>query len=116
MHSEKIVDSSGDSRNMSKDPEMQLEAEKGGEKTTLYTSFMPKMNMMTASSSEFWDSIFRADVPATNNSTPEQYGGGFFGTHLSNIDNFFRVTDRGGSFLKEFIGKLDTTHFEHISK
>lgn len=52
----------------------------------------------------FWESVMRAEGPMTVPATPETYGGGFFGGAFANLDNFFRVTDRGSTLLTEFNG------------
>lgn len=73
----------------------------------------------------FWKSVLRAEAPAQIIVTAADYSysveGGvgqhahlvsencsFFAPYLASIDNAFHVTDRGSSFLHEFIGGLTT--------
>jgi hypothetical protein len=76
---------------------------------------MPSFEVPTLPTSPmaFWESILRAEGPPTASSTPETYGGGCLGPFLSSTDNFFRVTDRGGTLTKEFVGKQSLSHYSY---
>jgi hypothetical protein len=64
-----------------------------------------KEHEMPWSPALFWESVVRAEAPMTNPATAETYGSGFVGVPLMALDNYFRVTDRGGTLTKELVGK-----------
>ena len=58
---------------------------------------------------KFWASIFSLEKPAMILATADKYQSmGFLASTIANVDNFFRITDRGSSFYREFTGGMTT--------